>query len=318
MIVLEKKKALGSDSGIIALFGAGLIGSSIYEAIIQRGNYQIIPMPFEWNNLEQCRNDAEGILKLLTRLLQNSLQNGCASPAMAFVWSAGKAGFTASEKCMEEELTCFMDVLTLVQRIMEKFPAINFFFHHISSVGGLFEGQKLVDCQSCPVPKRFYGLLKYKQESLLLQQDSLLKKTIYRPTSVYGVVNNRNRMGLIPTLIVNGIQNKVSTIFGNLSTLRDYVFSHDIAFFISESLFTCPISPSVPTYFLGSGKPSSIYEIRHCIEKIIGKKIYLEFRSTFETENTSDITINSSALPLDWKFTELTTGIRFVKERILL
>lgn len=317
MIVLEKINQTSSGARIIALFGAGLIGSSIYENIIQQDDFQIFHLPFDWNDAEQRREDVGGIINFLSGLVENFARKGSESISLAFIWSAGKAGFTATEQCLNTELATFSTVLNLVQEMMARFPAITFSFHHISSAGGLFEGQRSVDNQSSPRPKRFYGILKLKQEILLSQLESRLRKAVYRPTSVYGFVGNKSRLGLIPTLIRNGIQNKVSTIYGNLSTLRDYVFSNDIANFLSKSLFEIPPSPNVSTFLLGSGKPSSIYEIRHCIENLICKKIYLEFKITAETENTSDITLNSSAFPAGWKCTDLKTGIRIVKERVM-
>lgn len=318
MLVLKQIHQASSGARIIALFGVGLIGSSIYESIIQQDKFQIFPLPFAWNNMGQLREDAGAIVNFLSELIENSAREGSDSISLAFIWSAGKAGFTAAEQCLNTELATFSIVLNLVREIMARFPAITFFFHHISSAGGLFEGQRAVDNQSCPEPKRFYGILKHKQEILLSELESRLRKAVYRPTSVYGFVNNKSRLGLIPTLIRNGIQNKVSTIYGNLSTLRDYVFTNDIAMFIAKSLFDIPALPDVSTFLLGSGKPSSIYEIRHCIENLICKKIYLEFKVTADTENTSDITVNCSAFPVGWKCTDLKTGIRIVKERIML
>lgn len=317
MLILEKIDPSEGSARIIVLFGAGLIGSAICKDIVQEGGYIKSLLPFDWNSAKKQGNDIRAVDALLSRNLKNFLSAGYDSVSLAFVWSAGRAGFTATEQCMDSELATFANVLNLVREIMEKFPAIHIFFHHFSSAGGLFEGQKLVDYQAVPAPKRFYGILKLRQELLLSQLDSRLRKAIYRPTSVYGFADTVNRMGLIPTLIRNGIHNRVSVIYGNLSTLRDYIFNNDIASFVYNSLFLIPAAQSTATYFLGSGKPSSIYEIRHCIEKMIGRKIYLEFRGTHEIENASDITVNSSVLPHGLNSTELKTGMRIIKESML-
>lgn len=71
-------------------------------------------------------------------------------------------------------------------------------------------------------------------------------------------------------------------------------------------------------HLLASGKPSSVYEIQNIVEQVIGKKIYLKLHMTTDTENSTDITENSSALPADWSATDIKIGIRYVKENMML
>ena len=315
MIVLEKKTPPEAEKEVVALFGSGLIGSSICQNILRRGNYSSSFFPFDWDSVEQNKNDADIIFSVLSQLIDFNLKT--TGSRIVFIWSAGKGGFEASEEDIQEELKNFGNVLGLAQRCVDKFPSVKIFFHLFSSAGGLFEGQRLVHSASQPKPRRFYGILKYEQEQSLLKIDARLRKIIYRPTSVYGFTGQGNRMGLIPTLILNGIQNKVTGIYGSLSTLRDYVFSQDIGHFVAESLYSDTDS-SCTYHLLGTGKPSSIYEIRHFVEKVIGRKIYLKFENYSGIENTSDITLNSSVLSKGWNPTDLKTGIRLVKERIML
>jgi nucleoside-diphosphate-sugar epimerase len=164
---------------------------------------------------------------------------------------------------------------------------------------------------------RHYGELKYEQENCLQNQEKCIVKVIYRPTSVYGYVGPGQRMGLIPTLISNGIQNRPSTIYGDSSTLRDYVFNENIGAYIVKNLFNASSKRKINVHLLASGKPSSIFEIQNFVEQVIGKKIYLNFHSTAETENTRDITVNSSALPADWSPTDIKIGIRYVKDMLI-
>jgi NAD dependent epimerase/dehydratase family len=317
MIVFQKQTRLDKETKLVVLFGTGLIGTSVCKKINKQAEYSSFFLPFDWNSPDKSRQDATRIFAHLSSILFSSPNATLSSSKIAFVWSAGKAGFTASKKNMVDEVISFDIVLDLVKKIAESFPTIKIFFHLLSSVGGLFEGQRLIHDTTRAQPKRYYGQLKYEQEKRLLKLKGGVVKKLYRPTSVYGFNGFHQRMGLISTLVSNGIKNQVSTIFGRLSTLRDYVLNDDIGAYIEKNLFH-DCTPGVTTvHLLGSGKPSSIYEIRHFVEQVIGRKIYLQFHSTPETENTTDITVNSSALPVAWTPTDVKCGIRHVKESIL-
>lgn len=317
MIVFQQQSSRGEEAKIVVLFGTGLIGTSVYNSINRQAEYCSSYLPFDWNYPDQARRDASGIFQYLSSILVPYSPSDYPSGKIAFVWCAGKAGFTATKKNMDDELIFFDIVLDLVRRIRDSFLGSKIIIHLLSSAGGLFEGQRLINEETSPQPKRFYGHLKYVQEQKLMELDGEIAKKVYRLTSVYGFIGAGQRMGLIPTLIANGIRNKVSTIFGSLSTLRDYVLNDDIGGYIGKKLFHESDAGNTAFHLLGSGKPSSIYEIRHFVDQVIGKKIYLEFRATPQTENTMDITINSSSLPVDWSPTDVKCGIRLVKEAII-
>lgn len=317
MIVFQQQPRPSEGPKIVVLFGTGLIGSSVCNSIKRQTGYCSTYFPFDWNCPDQSRRDAAGIFQHLSSILASYSQGNLAASKIAFVWCAGKAGFTATKKNMDDELISYQIVLDLVRKIRENFPGSKIIFHLLSSAGGLFEGQRLIHVKTSPQPKRFYGHLKHVQEQRLTELDGEVAKNVYRPTSVYGFIGSGQRMGLIPTLIANGIRNKVSTIFGGLSTLRDYVLNEDVGDYIGKKLFHGCAAGHPAFYLLGSGKPSSIYEIRHFVDQVIGRKIYLEFRATAESDNQMDITINPSALPVDWSPTNVKCGIRLVKEGII-
>jgi nucleoside-diphosphate-sugar epimerase len=316
MIVYQEPSEANSGSRVVALFGKGLIGSSVCNCIEQQLNYSSILFPFDWHCLEQCKKDSATIYNYLSSILvSHSVRSGA---EVAFVWCAGKAGFTATAKEMISELATYSVALDLVCALTDNFPTVKIIFHLMSSAGGLFEGKRSVHGKTLLSPMRYYGILKHEQEKRLSQLSGKITPKIYRPTSVYGTVSTPDhRMGLIPVLIVNGMRNEVSTIFGSLSTLRDYVFNGDIGAFVTRHLFTEMSEGDSGIYLLGSGKPSSIYEIRHNVEQVIGRKIYLVFHMTRQTENDRDITVNSSGLPADWVPKDIKTGIRLLKEYII-
>lgn len=317
MIVLQQQTDRKDFETIVLLFGIGLIGSSVHNSITGKGNYTSFYFPFDWKNKTQSRQDAQQIYNQVVSLFIKSSASSVQSGRIAIIWSAGKAGFFASAKDTAEELANYDIILGLVQQLCHTLPEVRFHFHLTSSAGGLFEGKRLVNWETTPVPGRYYGRLKQEQENRLTGLNARIIKTVYRPTSVYGYSIPGQRMGLIQTLIANGIKNKVSTIFGSYNTLRDYIFNDDIGHFIARHLFQYGKINKTTVHLLGTGKPSSIYEIKYLTEQIIGKKMYLEFRTDSQVENSTDITISSSALPDDLRQTDIKNGMRYIREKIL-
>jgi len=317
MIVFHEHSSATMPQKIVAVFGIGLIGTAVCSSISSSSSYNASTLPFNWGNPARAEADAETIFGFISNTLTPLYKEELAVSQIAFVWCAGKGGFDASEKEVQDELVSFEIVLRLVGRILAQHSACRASFHLVSSAGGLFEDQRLVGNTSEPKPLRYYGHLKLQQEQILLNSSSSLIKRIYRPTSVYGYIGSGARMGLIPLLISNGLKNRVSTIFGGLSTLRDYVLADNIGGFIQANLFNAADSQEAATCFLASGKPSSIFEIKLGVEKVIGKKIYVKFHTSSEMENTADITIESSALQSDWTPIDIYSGIRLIKERII-
>ena len=65
-----------------------------------------------------------------------------------------------------------------------------------------------------------------------------LGKHVYRVSSVYGIIDTRYRMGLIPTLLRDGLRRQVSTIAGSPSTLRDFVWLEDVGRYIALDILS--------------------------------------------------------------------------------
>lgn len=314
MIVFEQADQADGGCSISLLFGTGLIGTGLGRRIGQRAG-RIFFFPFRWGRSEQIRKDAAHVLAHLHQTLQ-AYPNIRASK-IAVIWAAGRAGFVASEQETGEELASFGVVLDLAGRLHRDYPEIQLFFHLISSAGGLFEGQCLIHEGTVPRPRRCYGQLKLEQERRLSALPGGIVRHIYRLTSVYGITGADQRMGLIPTLIANGFRNKLSVIYGKPDTLREYVLNDDTSVFIEQKMFARSKQEETSFYLLGSGKPSSIYEVKKYVEQGINKKIYLQFYSPPELMNTSDITTSIRAFPAGWSATDLRTGIRRVTDCIL-
>ena len=166
------------------------------------------------------------------------------------------------------------------------------------------------DCSHCtlhtdPAPKRPYGCGKMAQEALLGTLPETVRRCIYRPTSVYGYVQN-GRIGLITALIQNGLKSRETKIFGTLNTLRDYVWAGDVGAFIASEV-TAPSEEAEGNFLLATGQAVSMHDVIGLVEDALGCSLYLQFDP--RPSNASDITFMQSALPSRWQPTSLTAGI---------
>lgn len=311
MILLANSGGTPRAPRTIAVFGAGLIGSAVVETLTSRASLQGETIPLSWADpalqARQLQEIEERIAAMFARSWGTETPS-CSSEgaSLAVFWSAGQAGFTATEADTMGEQSSFRAVLSMAERLARRFPEVRTLFYLISSAGGLFEGQRHVDKGAIPTPRRPYGLLKWQQEQLLLASDAPVLKRIYRLTSVYGYLRPHQRTGLISTLLLNGVRHKTSTITGLMSTLRDFIFAGDIAGFLAHALLEDDGRPQESVQLLSGGKPSSLFEIQKMVEAVIRRKIYVSY--SLQPSNSADITFSLSAPP-GWFPSDLRSSI---------
>lgn len=294
----------------VAVFGAGLLGSSIVNAVLSTAPLRAEKIPLSWTD---AALQGQQLQALEARIAAALKEDG--RTLLKVLWSAGRAGFAATEAETAVELESFRAVLGMTERLAQRFPGARTALYLLSSAGGLFEGQRHVDQTSRPEPRRPYGLLKQRQEQLLLASGAPITKRIYRPTSVYGYLRPNQRIGLISTLILNGLRHQVSTITAWMSTLRDFVFVEDIARFISRLLLEDAAEGEESTATLAHAKPFSIFEIEKMVENVLGRKIYVSY--SLEPSNREDITFSHTVVPPGWQSSDLSSNIsRIYKEAV--
>ena len=298
----------------IAVFGAGLLGSSIVSAVLSTAPLQAERIPLSWTDAALQGQQLQALEARISAALQKD-EGAKGMASLKVLWSAGRAGFAATEPETAAELDSFRAVLGMTERLARRFPGARTALYLLSSAGGLFEGQRHVDQDSRPEPRRPYGLLKLRQEQLLAASEAPITKRTYRPTSVYGYLRPNQRIGLISTLILNGLRHQVSNITAWMSTLRDFVFVEDIARFISRLLLEDDAEGEESTATLAHAKPFSIFEIEKMVENVLGRKIYVSY--SLEPSNREDITFSYAVVPPGWHSSDLGSNIsRIYKEAV--
>lgn len=293
----------------VGLFGLGTVGRAIQDAI--EPDLTMVPsvLPFDWSNASMRTGQSEAIAAEFQR---RASQRGGAG-RVDLIWAAGRAGMMTTSAETPSELAAFKDFIGIGDILLARFTDLTLTYHVVSSAGALFEGQRWVGRDTQPQPRLPYGILKFDQERLLTGVTPRAGAIAYRPSSVYGYSGPGTRLGLIPVLIKNTYDGKMSFIFARADSIRDYVLAADVGKFIATQL-DCPPQTRA-SYVLASGRPAAIFEIARRIEHILRRKSYLRFAT--QHANASDNSYLPSALPAGWHPTPLDSGLRLTARRIL-
>ena len=130
-----RRRPAGNDGGrrpLVALFGVGLIGSALAEALAGR-RFRPQPMPLVWDDPRRQERQLGAIGRRIDDRL-GRLDGGVVS----FVWAAGKAGFGSGGEETAPELESFRRVLELAGSLAGRRPEATVELHLLSSIGGLY------------------------------------------------------------------------------------------------------------------------------------------------------------------------------------
>ena len=291
---------------ITALFGQGVIGSAIGRNMRLGGFRTIQSFKIHWDSFRVDNSLYRSLSHNLAAAITQAVTSSPDDYLLNVVWATGKAGFTSDQNATEADLNTFFTILKLIEEFQRDHPSCPIGFFHLSSAGGLFEGQSCISSESVPRPVRPYGWIKLMQEQALLSCPIRMRRVIYRPSSVYGKIRTNHRMGLIPTMILNGLRQTVTSIYGFDDTLRDFVWVEDVARHICDDLRR-PITQDI-IKTLHSGRPVCLYEVRSTIERFLNKKLFFQF-STAES-NSLPITFSHRCKTENWRTTSLATAVQ--------
>lgn len=303
MILLTWRGAASSGPRVVFLFGSGLVGGAVARAMRWRvAGVRARHFDWSWPTPPSAR---VADVVAAARAAIDERRDAC----FAVIWAAGRSGFGSTEMEMEVESEALEGVMAAARCVGGALAPARRAFVHVSSAGGLFEGQVACDRVATPAPLRPYGHGKLAQERSVAADVELGHRLILRPSSVYGYARN-GRQGLVSALVAAGIQHRDATIFGALTTQRDFVFAPDIGRYVAARMSSSwPETPldSPETALLAAGRPASVFEVIQIVEDYLGKALRL--RIDPRPENARDNTFLPSALPHDFQPTGLREGI---------
>ena len=285
---------------ICVVVGLGLLGC----AIAQRMKQTMIPIQevkttsFSWAHPEEL------VLALETLVSINQCRY------LEIVWSAGKGTFAASAEEMENEFHFYQKVIEALERL----EGVDVTVSLLSSAGGLYENSGTVDDIDAITPTRHYAWTKLKQEKILVE--STLGYRVFRLSSVYGPHFRPGGAGLINTLVANAKAGFTTTIYGSQNTMRDYIYSDDVAkTVVADMVENAGQDKSAEFKILASGRAVSINMLIHIISRVTGKRAKTTF--VFNNKNDRDIIFTRQVLSYAVSPTSLEEGIGVLSKMIL-
>lgn len=182
------------------------------------------------------------------------------------------------------------------------------------SSGGTVYGNQVV----CPIkedtmtnPINTYGIQKLAIEKLFYLYHHMygLDYSIVRLANPYGPHQRPNgRLGVVTTFVYRALKEQVLTVYGDGNVIRDYIYIDDA---VNGIIRIAENESSEKIFNLGSGKGTSINQVIKIIQRILDKKVvveYIEGRSVDVPANVLDVTKYKMTFGVN-KFISLENGI---------
>jgi GDP-L-fucose synthase len=263
------------DQKVLVTGGGGMIGRSLVRLLVEREAKVYIA------DLTKPTDLPEGVvyMKIDLRNFEDCIS---ACEGMDYVFHL--AGVKGSPKmCAEQPVDFMVPMLQFNTNMMEAAHRANVKWYLFTSSVGVYAPADVfyedTVWNTMPSPNdRFAGWAKRMGE---LQAEAYGiqygKKniSIVRPANVYGAYDNFNPANamVVPSLIRKAQENDVLEVWGDGSTIRDFIHADDVALgmiYAVEKQITEPIN-------LGSGKGYSIKEVVDMVVKHSGKQLEVKW-----------------------------------------
>jgi len=296
---------------VLVLGGDGFLGSHFVDQAVTLGHEVTVFDRFPYQvsrNLEQQRGkirfssgefaNRDDLLKVLEH--QDIVYH--------FIWSTTPAeSWNDPFIEIEENLRTSIQFLELAVR--QGVRKIAF-----PSSGGTIYGpqKKAVDEKAVPRPFSPYGITKLATEYFLqyFREHDGIQVDIYRIGNAYGPRQPMHRpQGVIAAWMRDILNGAEVQVYGDESTLRDYVYIEDIAYLMTNSLRDLTSSD---VYNLGSGESTSIIYLLDIFRKVVDVPIRYHIYPRRPSDNVS-IVLDNTKLILrfpGFKFQKLEDKIR--------
>lgn len=299
--------------GILFIGGAGFIGSAVIREMLKADNdsddiFVLEPLAADISRLKDIpvhalRGNLSDIDFIKNIITTNSIKK------VVHLVSTMVPGCGYDEYKQE-----FEDVIFPTVRLMQLCSKLGVQFVFFSSGGTVYGERKTLKPFVETDPKEpisYYGLSKQMIENSILFENRMsnLQYLILRPSNPYGPGQNINgRQGLIAVSLGKIMSKEPITIWGDGSSVRDYIYIDDLATVVVQLLRedVCNM-----TLNIGAGKGYSIKEVIGILGKVVDVEVKVEL-SPRRKNDVSNMILDTTLLKslVDVEFTPIETGIR--------
>lgn len=223
------------------------------------------------------------------------------------VWCASKVNPISAQsnsELVEDEIEIWKNFVKYIARNSDKYPELIF----LSTGGCIYSGENPPFSEDAEANgSNVYGKMKSDMEKILIT--SGLKYKILRVANVYGLGQPSGRGQGVIAEWINKIKNSEPIeIFGNEESYRDYIHVNDLCL----AIYNCLTIEGSYTLNIGSGKPTSLYEILQLIRQYSGINFDVnESKARSVDRNSYWLDTSNAQKLLNWKPTiSLQDGIR--------
>lgn len=297
---------------ILLIGGAGFIGSALCHRLIEDDEYRLFVFEPEQANIGRLVDIEDKVTVVRGSLadvdgLKNILKDNSID-TVAHLVSTLIPGSSYEDYKLEFENVIFPSARLMQYCAEEKIKFVFF------SSGGTIYGDSMWGRfreQDSPSPISYYGLSKQMLEDSVLfeHRRGKLDYLIIRPSNPYGKGQNLyGKQGLIAVLIGKVLNDEPIEIWGDGSSVRDYIYIDDLADSVYQ-LLKNNVSNRIVN--IGSGHGYSVNTIIQRLQNVIKKEIkviYKESRSVDVNAMVLDIAILRKLTNV--KHTHLEDGLR--------
>lgn len=256
--------------------GNGMIGRSLVKLLLERGSIiTIVDLSEPTSPLENGITFIKADLRYFDK---------CESLCQGMDYVFNLAGVKGSPKmCMEQPADFMVPMLQFNTNMMEASRRANVSWYLYTSSVGVYSPAPIfyedTVWSTMPSPNdKFAGWAKRMgelQAEAYSIQYNWNNVSIVRPANVYGSYDNFNPENamVVPSLIRKAQENEILEVWGDGSTIRDFIHSDDVALgmiFAVKNKITKPIN-------LGSGKGYSIKEVVDMVVKHSKKSLEVKW-----------------------------------------